>query len=144
MQIKLLIHAQAQTKAPAWKVVHYFWWWCPYVRTYKQNTPIKELKTLFQASALVGAWTWIIVRLKSCYLYFFRRQFEIAFRMFDLNGDGDVDAEEFDKVQDIIRQTTSNGKKHRDHVNTGNTIKKMNSALANYFFGKISDVNMNN
>ena len=30
---------------------------------------------------------------------FFRRQFEIAFRMFDLNGDGDVDAEEFEKVQ---------------------------------------------
>ena len=24
-----LIHAEAQ----AWKVVHYFWWWCPYVRT---------------------------------------------------------------------------------------------------------------
>jgi len=28
-----------------------------------------------------------------------RRQFEIAFRMFDLNGDGDVDAEEFEQVQ---------------------------------------------
>ena len=39
-----------------------------------------------------------------------RRQFEIAFRMFDLNGDGDVDAEEFAQVQSIIRQTTSVGK----------------------------------
>jgi hypothetical protein len=58
--------------------------------------------------------------------------------MFDLNGDGDVDAEEFELVQDIIRQTTSSGKKHREHGNTGSSIrgKKMNSALASYFFGK--------
>ncbi len=57
--------------------------------------------------------------------------------MFDLNGDGDVDAGEFEKVQAIIRQTTSNGKKHRDHGNTGSTLnRKMNSALANYFFGE--------
>ena len=52
-------------------------------------------------------------------IFFFRRQFEIAFRMFDLNGDGDVDAEEFAQVQNIIRQTTSVGSRHRDHANTG-------------------------
>ena len=56
--------------------------------------------------------------------------------MFDLNGDGDVDAEEFAQVQNIIRQTTSVGKRHRDQANTGNTLKGMNSALANFFFGK--------
>ncbi len=56
--------------------------------------------------------------------------------MFDLNGDGDVDFSEFTKVQEIIRQTTPSGKKHRDHGNTGSTIRKMNSALANYFFGE--------
>lgn len=56
--------------------------------------------------------------------------------MFDLNGDGDVDVEEFEKVQEIIRQTTSSGKKHRDHGNTGSTLKKTNTALSNYFFGK--------
>ena len=68
--------------------------------------------------------------------YFNRRQFEIAFRMFDLNGDGDVDAEEFEQVQSIIRQSTSVGKKHKDHANTGSTLsKKTNSALSNYFFG---------
>ena len=39
----LLIHSQAQTKAQAWKVVHYFWWWCPYVQNKTKNKPIKEL-----------------------------------------------------------------------------------------------------
>ena len=70
---------------------------------------------------------------------FFRRQFEIAFRMFDLNGDGDVDAEEFEKVQEIIRQTTSNGKKHREHGNSSQSIKKMSSALSNFFFGRLRE-----
>lgn len=56
--------------------------------------------------------------------------------MFDLNGDGDVDAEEFEKVQEIIRQTTSNGKKHREHGNSSQSIKKMSSALSNFFFGR--------
>ena len=56
--------------------------------------------------------------------------------MFDLNGDGDVDAEEFAQVQTIIKQTTEVGKRHRDHSTTGNTLKGINSALSNYFFGK--------
>ncbi|PNF24667.1 Calcium uptake protein 1-like protein, mitochondrial [Cryptotermes secundus] len=64
-----------------------------------------------------------------------RRQFEIAFRMFDLNGDGDVDSEEFEKVATLIRQQTSIGSRHRDHANTGNTFKGVNSALTTYFFG---------
>ena len=52
-----------------------------------------------------------------------KRHFEIAFRMFDLNGDGDVDVEEFEKVATLIRQQTSIGSRHRDHTNTGNTFK---------------------
>ncbi|KAF5299378.1 hypothetical protein FQR65_LT09419 [Abscondita terminalis] len=79
-----------------------------------------------------------------------RRHFEIAFRMFDLNGDGDVDCEEFEKVATLIRQQTSIGSRHRDHANTGNTFKVkcslpfamlieilqgVNSALTTYFFG---------
>lgn len=52
-----------------------------------------------------------------------RRHFEIAFRMFDLNGDGDVDCEEFEKVATLIRHQTSIGSRHRDHANTGNTFK---------------------
>ena len=51
------------------------------------------------------------------------RHFEIAFRMFDLNGDGDVDAEEFDQVAELLRMTTSVGSRHRDHGTTGNTFK---------------------
>ncbi|XP_040170675.1 calcium uptake protein 1 homolog, mitochondrial-like isoform X1 [Anopheles arabiensis] len=71
-----------------------------------------------------------------------RRHFEIAFRMFDLNGDGDVDSEEFEKVANLIRQQTSIGNRHRDHANTGNTFKVkkgVNSALTTYFFGPKND-----
>ncbi|KAI4465782.1 ef hand domain family a1a2-related [Holotrichia oblita] len=64
-----------------------------------------------------------------------RRHFEIAFRMFDLNGDGDVDCEEFEKVATLVRHQTSIGSRHRDHANTGNTFKGVNSALTTYFFG---------
>ncbi|XP_050543005.1 calcium uptake protein 1 homolog, mitochondrial [Daktulosphaira vitifoliae] len=65
-----------------------------------------------------------------------KRHFEIAFRMFDLNGDGDVDCEEFQKVATLIRNQTSIGTRHRDHANTGNTFKGVNSALTTYFFGE--------
>lgn len=50
-----------------------------------------------------------------------RRHFEIAFRMFDFNGDGDVDAEEFDQVAHLLRQNTTHGSRHRD--TTGNSYK---------------------
>lgn len=43
--------------------------------------------------------------------------------MFDLNGDGDVDCEEFEKVATLVRHQTSIGSRHRDHANTGNTFK---------------------
>lgn len=66
--------------------------------------------------------SWFIL-LKAIIFSASRRHFEIAFRMFDLNGDGDVDCEEFEKVANLIRQQTSIGSRHRDHANTGNTFK---------------------
>ncbi|KAG9344430.1 hypothetical protein JZ751_011100 [Albula glossodonta] len=66
-----------------------------------------------------------------------QRNFEIAFKMFDLNGDGEVDMEEFEQVQSIIRSQTSMGMRHRDRSTTGNTLKMggCSSALTTYFFG---------
>uniref|UniRef100_A0A1D5RFH5 Calcium uptake protein 1, mitochondrial n=1 Tax=Macaca mulatta TaxID=9544 RepID=A0A1D5RFH5_MACMU len=65
-----------------------------------------------------------------------KRNFEIAFKMFDLNGDGEVDMEEFEQVQSIIRSQTSMGMRHRDRPTTGNTLKSgLCSALTTYFFG---------
>ncbi|XP_069096491.1 calcium uptake protein 1, mitochondrial [Pleurodeles waltl] len=66
-----------------------------------------------------------------------QRNFEIAFKMFDLNGDGEVDMEEFEQVQSIIRSQTSMGMRHRDRSTTGNTLKtSFSSALTTYFFGQ--------
>jgi len=65
-----------------------------------------------------------------------RRHFQIAFKMFDLNGDGTVDAEEFGMVTDLMRSHSATGSRHRDHGNTGNTLKGINSGLKAYFFGE--------
>ena len=52
-----------------------------------------------------------------------RRHFEIAFKMFDLNGDGNVDAKEFEVVTNLMKSQSSMGARHRDHGNTGNAYK---------------------
>lgn len=63
------------------------------------------------------------------------RVFELAFKMFDLNGDGNVEYEEFDKVRSVTSSQTCVGMRHRDHAVTGSVLKPTNSALNGYFFG---------
>ncbi|XP_063726992.1 calcium uptake protein 1, mitochondrial-like isoform X1 [Symsagittifera roscoffensis] len=67
------------------------------------------------------------------------KNFEFAFKVFDINGDGVVEHHEFEQVASVIRASGSVGKRHRDHKTTGNVIKKgsggVSSALATYFFG---------
>ena len=40
--------------------------------------------------------------------------------MFDLDGNGEVDVNEFQKVQQVILSSTAVGARHRDHKTTGN------------------------
>ena len=42
--------------------------------------------------------------------------------MFDLNGDGEVDMDEFQQVNNAARSQTSIGMRHRDHKTTGTLI----------------------
>jgi len=64
------------------------------------------------------------------------RHFEIAFKMFDFDGNGEVDYQEFIHVQNILRSQTSAGMRHRDHGTTGSVIhKNIRPALTTYFFG---------
>ncbi|XP_017486245.1 PREDICTED: calcium uptake protein 1 homolog, mitochondrial-like [Rhagoletis zephyria] len=60
-----------------------------------------------------------------------RRHFEIAFRFFDENGDGDLEFEEFEKVQNAILSQTSIGQKMGKSVH----YKGVSSAVSRYFFG---------
>ena len=54
--------------------------------------------------------------------------------MFDLNGDGNVDYEEFEKVQTAILNQTSIGKKIGSNLKS-TTYRGVSSALSKYFFG---------
>ena len=74
--------------------------------------------------------------------------------MFDLNGDGNVDADEFEKVTDLMKQQSSTGSRHRhkDHImviiskllsgarhrdhGSNNSFKGVNSGLKTFFFGE--------
>lgn len=47
------------------------------------------------------------------------KHFELAFKMFDLNGDGEVEFDEFETVQSVLLSSTAMGVRHRDHVING-------------------------
>uniref|UniRef100_A0A7E4VB65 Calcium uptake protein 1 homolog, mitochondrial n=1 Tax=Panagrellus redivivus TaxID=6233 RepID=A0A7E4VB65_PANRE len=63
-------------------------------------------------------------------------EFRLAFSIFDINGDGHLDKEEFSKVQKLLLSQSTVGQKHRDH-NLGSSSFRINSesALNKYFFG---------
>ena len=58
--------------------------------------------------------------------------------MFDLDGNGNFDFDEFLKFKSLIRSQTSIGQRHRDHSTTGNILKD-NSILNQFFFGENLD-----
>lgn len=64
------------------------------------------------------------------------KHFEIAFRMFDLNGDGELQLSEFDTVRTVIASGSPMGMRHRDHFVTGNVAGQVGSGLTSYFFGQ--------
>ncbi|KHJ87328.1 EF hand, partial [Oesophagostomum dentatum] len=62
--------------------------------------------------------------------------FALAFKIFDINGDGALDKEEFHKVQHLIMSQTTVGQRHRDHITPNSSFRvESNSALEHYFFG---------
>ncbi|XP_019851683.1 PREDICTED: calcium uptake protein 1 homolog, mitochondrial-like [Amphimedon queenslandica] len=67
------------------------------------------------------------------------KHFELAFKMFDLNGDGEVEFDEFETVQSVLLSSTAMGVRHRDHVINGNVASSVGGALAVHFFGKKLD-----
>ena len=67
-----------------------------------------------------------------------RRYFQIAFQMFDYDGNGTFDFDEFTKLKTLIRTQTSIGQRHRDHATTGNILRET-SIVNQYFFGENLD-----
>lgn len=65
-----------------------------------------------------------------------KRNFALAFKMFDLNGDGEVDYQEFQKVYKIILRGTAVGSRHRNHATTGNVLGDVSEEFGTYLFGK--------
>ena len=53
--------------------------------------------------------------------------------MFDLNGDGNVDAKEFEVVTNLMRNQSTTGIRHRDHQTTGSTLKGLNSGNLHWY-----------
>ncbi|XP_065051183.1 calcium uptake protein 1, mitochondrial-like [Rhopilema esculentum] len=65
------------------------------------------------------------------------RHVDIAFRMFDLNGDGEVSLEEFKRVKNVFLSMTTTGARHRDRSTTGNVlVEESHSGIMAYFFGE--------
>lgn len=62
-----------------------------------------------------------------------RKNFEIAFRMLDMNGDGELQIDEFMRVNTVLSQDTAVGQHHKA---VGQSVTKGKSALQTVFFGE--------
>lgn len=63
--------------------------------------------------------------------------FEVAFKMFDLDNNGEIDREEFKKVMALMRTQNRQGAQHRDGMRVGLKVADSveNGGLLEYFFG---------
>ncbi|KAK7292011.1 hypothetical protein RIF29_07621 [Crotalaria pallida] len=62
--------------------------------------------------------------------------FAVAFKMFDLDNNGEIDREEFKKVMALMRSQNRQGANHRDGRRLGIKASVENGGLLEYFFGK--------
>ncbi|EPS61781.1 hypothetical protein M569_13012, partial [Genlisea aurea] len=64
--------------------------------------------------------------------------FSVAFKMFDIDGDGGIDKQEFKKVMALMRSLNRQGSSHRDGKRFGLQVSGSveNGGLLEYFFGK--------
>ncbi|KAK9130566.1 hypothetical protein Sjap_011053 [Stephania japonica] len=64
--------------------------------------------------------------------------FSVAFKMFDVDNDGEIDKEEFKKVMELMRTHNRQGAHHRDGLRIGLKVDASveDGGLVEYFFGK--------
>ncbi|XP_062222778.1 calcium uptake protein, mitochondrial-like isoform X1 [Phragmites australis] len=64
--------------------------------------------------------------------------FNVAFKMFDLDHNGEIDKDEFRKVMTLMRSYNRQGAAHRDGLRFGRKVGQPveNGGLVEYFFGK--------
>ncbi|CAN6449941.1 unnamed protein product [Victoria cruziana] len=86
----------------------------------------------------------VLIQIKSLYIFFVtllsipESSFSAAFKMFDLDNNGEIEREEFKKVMSLMRSYNRQGMKHRDGKRIGLKIGDSveNGGLVEYFFGK--------
>ncbi|KAA0063559.1 hypothetical protein IC582_011815 [Cucumis melo] len=62
--------------------------------------------------------------------------FSVAFKMFDIDNNGEIDREEFKKVMGLMRKQNRQGAHHRDGRRFGMKVSVENGGLVEYFFGE--------
>ncbi|KAL2587865.1 hypothetical protein AAZV13_13G136000 [Glycine max] len=60
----------------------------------------------------------------------------VAFKMFDIDNNGEIDIQEFKKVMALMRSQNRQGANHRNGRRLGVTASIENGGLVEYFFGK--------